>query len=126
MKKKSWKTKIRKATREAGTYKPYFDHVIDTLAGILERRDDAREMYEESEDGPVIAFTNKSGAENRVKNPLIGIIEDADRTALSYWKELGLTPAGLKKISDENFAREKEKAGNSLIRLLEQRQQSGG
>ena len=124
MKKKSWKTRIKKAAKEAGTYKPYFDYVIDALAGILERRDEARALYEEDEEGPVVEFTNKNGAQNRVKNPLIAIIEDAERTALTYWRDLGLTPAGLKKISDESFSKEKEAKGNSLMRLLEEKKKS--
>ena len=41
MEQRKWKNKIKKACRDAGTYKPYFDNVIDTLASILEKRDEA-------------------------------------------------------------------------------------
>ena len=118
MKKRAWKTKIKKACIEAGTYKPYFDFVIDALAGILERRDEAMELYREDDEPLTIEITNKSGFTNRVKNPLVSIWEDLDKTALSYWRDLGLTPAGLKKITDDSFAKSKEKQGNSLIELL--------
>lgn len=118
MKKRAWKTKIKKACIEAGTYKPYFDFVIDALAGILERRDEALELYRENDEPLTIEITNKSGFTNRVKNPIVSIWEDLDKTALSYWRDLGLTPAGLKKITDDSFAKTKEKQGNSLIELL--------
>ena len=38
---------------------------------------------------------------------------------LSYWRELGLTPAGLKKINDEAFQKERgKKAANNLMEML--------
>lgn len=120
MKKRAWKTKIKKACKEAGTYKPYFDYVIDTLAGLLERRDDARTRFEEGDEDLIVEFTNKGGATNIVKNPIIAIMEDCDKTALSYWRELGLTPAGLKKINEEVFSSKNDKkTGNNLMQLLE-------
>ena len=42
MTKQRWKNKIKKAAQAAGTYQPYFDTVIETLAGILETRDKAQ------------------------------------------------------------------------------------
>ena len=73
-----WKTKIVKACEAAGTYREYFNPIIDTLAGILE----------------------KNGATNLEQNPLIRLINDLNRDALTYWKELGLTAASLKKINE--------------------------
>ena len=119
MKKRAWKAKIKKACRDAGTYKPYFDHVIDTLAGILEKRDQAWNEYEESEDGLIIEQTNKSGHTNKIKNPLISLWDDLNKSALVYWKELGLTPAGLKKMNEECFVKKEKEEGNSLIRRLQ-------
>lgn len=120
MKKKAWKARIKKACREAGTYKPYFDHVIDAMAGILEKRDQAWDEYEESEDGLIITQTNNKGSENKVKNPLISLWDDLNKSALAYWKELGLTPAGLKKMNEEVFVKKEEEKGNSLMRKLQQ------
>ena len=64
--------------QEAGTYQPYFEYAIDTLAGILETRDDAQRAYEQSGRQPVM-----------------------NAQALVYWKELGLTPKGLKAINEK-------------------------
>ena len=104
---------------EAGTYKPYFDHVIDTLAGIMEVRDQAKTDFDESGEGMVTEQTNKSGFTNMVKNPLFSVWEDMNKLALTYWKDLGLTPAGLKKINDEAFQKDKgRKSANNLMEML--------
>lgn len=95
-----WKTKIEKACKAAGTYKEYFEPVIETLADILERRDAAQKEFIQSGGALMIEHTNKAGASNLVLNPLIRIINDLNRDALTYWKELGLTAASLKKINE--------------------------
>ena len=97
MTKTRWKTRIKKACKEAGTYKKCFDDIIVTLAGILETRDRAMEEW----DGEILVeHTNKSGNTNVEQNPVLRLINDLNRDALAYWKELGLTPAGLKRIND--------------------------
>lgn len=98
---KTWRDRIRKATKEAGTYRPFFDMPINALADILARRDTTAEMYIKSGGQPVIAHTNKAGATNLEKNPCLRIIEECEAQALAYWRELGLTPAGLKRIIDD-------------------------
>lgn len=101
MKARSWKTKIRKAMLEVGTYQPAFDPIVDTLADILAKRDEAQELYKKSGGVPVVTHTNKAGAKNVEQNPVLRLINDLNRDALQYWRDLGLTPAGLKKINDE-------------------------
>ena len=123
MNKKTWKTKIKKACRDAGTYKPYFDHVINTLAGILEKRDEAMDMYDMDDSETIIIEVTNSKGTAKVKNPLIAIWEDLNKLALQYWRDLGLTPAGLKKINEESFAKAKERQGNSLLDLLEKKKE---
>lgn len=100
MKKATWKNKIKRACEEAGTYRPCFDQVIDTLAGILEKRDDAEEIYVRLGSQPIVKHTNKFGATNVTKNPALILWDDLNKSALSYWRDLGLTPAGLKKIDE--------------------------
>ena len=45
MKRNAWLKRITEATRQAGTYKPYFDAAMETLAGILEKRDEAEGFH---------------------------------------------------------------------------------
>ena len=112
MKKATWKKRIRDDCTEVGTYQKSFDAVIDTLAGILENRDRALEEF----DGEMIVeHTNKSGATNMEQNPLLRLINDLNRDALAYWRDLGLTPAGLKRIDEKAMQKKK---GNALAEAL--------
>lgn len=120
MTKKQWKTKIKKSCTEAGVYQPIFDHVIDTLADILEKRDKANEQFENSGANAVISHVNKAGAKNLIKNPLLVAVNDLNSTALAYWRELGLTPAGLKKIDDSALkVKKKDAFSETLGKLFE-------
>jgi hypothetical protein len=116
MDKKQWKTKIKSAAKKAGTYQPFFDAVIDTLAGILEKRDTAQEVFDRSGGNVVIAHTNKGGATNLELNPALRLINDLNRDALAYWRDLGLTPAGLKRINEA--AMQKKEKGSALEEAL--------
>lgn len=110
MKKRAWKKRIKDACIEVGTYKPSFDSVITSLAEILESRDQVRKYYEDSGAEPIVMRTNKGGHTNMEKNPILVIYDDMNNTAMSYWKELGLTPKGLKAI-DEKAMRGTKKGG---------------
>ena len=108
MKKVAWRRRIKQACESAGTYREFFDPVIDTLADILERRDDAKEQFKQTGGKTVVVHTNKNGATNLVKNPAIVVIDELNKTALQYWRDLGLTPAGLKRIDEEAMHKPKK------------------
>jgi len=112
---KSWQKKIKSNCEAAGTYRPFFDDVIISLANILEQRDIAKAQFEKSGGAVVISYTNKGGATNPAKNPFLVAWDDLNKTALSYWREMGLTPAGLKKINDSAM---KQKKKSSLSEAL--------
>ena len=97
---KKWRTKITSQCKAVGTYKPAFAPVIETLAQVLSQRDATRKEFEDSGGSSVIEYTNKFGATNYTKNPLLVLWDDLNKSALSYWRDLGLTPAGLKKIDE--------------------------
>lgn len=115
MKANTWKNKIISAAKAAGTYEPCFDEPIKTLACILERRDEAEAQYMESGGKPIIEYTNARGATNGAKNPALVLWDELNKSALAYWRDLGLTPAGLKKIN-ENLLKKKKK--NALAEAL--------
>ena len=96
-----WKNRIKKACEEAGTYRPFFDDTIATLAGILKKREEAEKAYERSGREPLVKHVNKGGAENLIKNPAIALWCELNRDALAYWRDLGLTPAGYKKLNEK-------------------------
>ena len=96
-----WKKRITRDVKAAGTYQKYFGSVIDTLSAILARRDEAEAMFTASGAGVLVKHTNKSGATNIEQNPAIRLINDLNRDALAYWRDLGLTPAGYKRLNLE-------------------------
>lgn len=103
---------------DAGTYRTYFDQVIDTLADILEKRDNAQELFKKSGGSTIVKHTNKGGATNLEKNPALVIVDDLNRTALTYWRDLGLTPKGLKAIDEKAMKKEKASAFTELLKNL--------
>lgn len=117
MKKEAWKKRIVEATKAAGTYQPFFEPVMDTLAAILEKRDESERLYVASGAAPIVKHTNKGGATNLEQNPALRLINDLNRDALQYWRELGLTPSGLSKISSDIVSKP-EKTERPQIEML--------
>lgn len=113
---KIWKKRITEAAQQAGTYRPFFDDVITTLSTILQRRDEAEEIYQQQGGQPVVEHTNVAGVTNTEQNPVLRLINDLNRDALSYWRDLGLTPAGLRKIDEQAMKGRKK---SSLAEVLE-------
>ena len=100
MEKSKWFKQIKTACEDANTYKPYFDSVIDTLAQILETRDELHQQYvDEGRNPTIVVTTDRSGKENVHKNPLISMEVELNAQALKYWAELGLTASSFKKLN---------------------------
>lgn len=98
MKRQTWRRKIKQHCEDAGTYRPFFDPVIDTLAGILETRDEAEKQFIDSGGRTVTKHTNKGGASNMVKNPALVVVMECNAQALQYWQQLGLTSKAYKQL----------------------------
>lgn len=111
MKKEEWAKLIKSYCEMAETYRPFFDSVIDTLAQTMEMRDDAILKYQESGGEPTVVKSYRGNA-NVYKNPAVQVITDLNAQALNYWRDLGLTPAGLKRINEASM---KEKKGMSAL-----------
>lgn len=118
MKAKTWRQKIVAAAQAAGTYQPYFDSIIDTLADILEKRDELKDKLAHA-DGLIVEHTNKGGATNLEQHPALRAMNDLNRDALAYWRDLGLTPAGLKRINDQATVKPKVSALAEALKDLE-------
>ncbi len=118
MKRTAWKNRIITATKAVGTYQDAFASMIDTLAMILSERDKTYEKYVENGAKPVVEYTNKNGSTNLVKNPLLVTWSDLNAQALSYWRDLGLTPAGLKKIDEAAVKNKKTSALGEVLKSL--------
>lgn len=107
-KKGTWKKRIIEACEDAGIYQPFFDLAVDQLAGIMETRDAALKQFKESGNMPVVMHVNKGGHTNVAKNPALTVINECNQQALAYWRDLGLTPAGFKKLGNDTSAKAKK------------------
>mgnify|MGYP002625100948 CR=1 FL=1 len=114
-----WKVKITDICKEAGTYRPFFDEIINQLAQILEIRDNALVDFQKSGNSPVVVYTNKGGHSNVVKNPALAVINEQNQQALSYWRDLGLTPAGYKKLNGGEAIEQKQSAFDDMLSKLD-------
>lgn len=95
---KQWQSAIKRMCKANGIDASQYTPVISTLAAIMAQRDEAYEMYVETGGHPIVKHTNKSGATNAAVNPLLDMWDRNNKTALAYWRELGLTPAAYKKV----------------------------
>lgn len=114
----TWKTRVKKAMVAIGTYNTSFDDAIDTLADILERRDRAFQDFLDAGGAACFEHVSDRGAVNIKKNPRLTVWQDLNAQALAYWRELGLTPAGLKKLNEAALKPKKE--ANALAAALKE------
>ena len=73
--------------------------------------------YEKSNGARFVEYTNKAGATNLVPNPYIRAIEDAYAELIVHERELGLTPAALRKIATAEEQPTKSKLTLALEKL---------
>ena len=96
-----YKKDIIKKMKNVGTYNISFMYAIDTLALVLADYEKTNEQYNATGRNALIRHTNKSGATNYPRNPLCIELERQRSDIITYSKELGLTPASLKRINQE-------------------------
>lgn len=89
-----------------GTYDNAFKLSIEILDKLLSDYYKARDEWEGQGSLLVVEHTNKNGQTNIVKNPLYQSMEKLRMDILTYLRELGLTPSGLKKLKQDSFGDE--------------------
>lgn len=114
MTKSTYKKRIEQACKEAGTYQPFFDQIIDALAGVLENRDRAQAQFKQMKYAPVISYTNKGGKTNLVKNPALVVIQELNAQALQFWRELGLTTRAYQTM-DKSGIKKQDKSFEDIL-----------
>lgn len=106
-----YKRQIMKRMRSVGTWRAEFAPTVERLAMLYCQRDKLEKQYEESGGNPVIMHTNKAGATNPTKNPFLTARDEVYSQLLSHERELGLTPAALKKMNEAAMRPEKKASG---------------
>ena len=111
MSKTKWKNLIIKQLTALGLQNDAYESTVESLAAILEQRDKTFEEFQQNGGKSVIEYTNKGGSTNMTKNPLLILWDDLNKTALAYWRELGLTPSSYKKLTGTGAKQEESKKG---------------
>ena len=101
MNKEEWAQILKEQIKFDHNYLPSFETTVGILSEILEERDRVYQIYLEKGAEPVTIFTTDRGAENYKPNPLLKTWQDLNVTALQYLRDLGLTPAGLRKLQGQ-------------------------
>lgn len=116
-----WSKILKKQIKFDHDYIPSFETTVQILSELLAERDRVYQMYEDTGSRPVVEFTTDRGAVNLKPNPLLRTWQDLNVTALSYLRDLGLTPAGLRKLQGQlpkDYTHKKDNGlGNTLERL---------
>lgn len=110
MTKSKWQFNIYQDIKNNGNYKPSFDRVIDTLAQVLEHRDKVMQQFKDSGEEYVVKGR---------KNPHIVLWDDLNKTALAYFRELGLTVASLNRIDEGAVKQPKQSKLDEVLSKLE-------
>ena len=110
---------IRGECESVGTYREAFEPVIRTLAELEAECQAAWDEFETEGCVRVLVSTSKNGSEYRATNPLYSQWLALKAEARRYRQDLGLTPAGLKKLSDDAMKPRKKSALAEALKQLE-------
>lgn len=102
-----------------GTWREEFASTRTRLAKIYVRIDVVEAEYERTGAHPIVTHTNKAGAKNAARNPFLVELDTLYDQALTYERELGLTPAALRKINEDALKPRKRSGLEQALRLLE-------
>ena len=96
---KGFVQKIRARMKQVNTYRPEFQITIERLAKIYMRILHAEDQFEKSGGNTIVKKTTARGT-SWEKNPLLVEIDDLNKNALELERELGLTPASLRRVNE--------------------------
>ena len=108
---------IRDRMKKLGIYKPQYAALIDRTAKLYVKLEELEKEYAESGGGRFVEYTNKAGATNLVPSPYIRAIEDVYAELIVHERELGLTPAALRKIAATDETPKESKLTAALRKL---------
>lgn len=115
---KGFRVKIRDACRGVGTYQESFEAVIQLLAEYYVRAQQAKEQWREEGGELLIQQINKSGMPYYVRHPLLQEVDNCTKTIIQIQKELGLTPAAIKRINEAALGKKPLPADDPLAVAL--------
>ena len=114
---KKKRTIIERMTK-LGTYKPQYMEAINRTAKLYVQMDEIEAAFAKSGGNVVVTHTNKAGAKNSVKNPFLQALDEVYTQLLAHERELGLTPAALKRINESAMIKEKKSTLGEALKAL--------
>ncbi|KRM73017.1 P27 family phage terminase small subunit [Lacticaseibacillus brantae] len=78
--------------KDLGVYKPAYDDIITIYAGMLDQYAALSHQYEQSGYKVTEEYTNKAGATNQRKVPILNAIESLRKDIATYSDRLQLNP----------------------------------
>ena len=115
---KGFRVKIRDACRGVGVYREEFETLIARLAELYVRANLAKDQWRAEGSPFYVAQKNKGGGKYYTKHPLLKEIDDTERTILTLEKELGLTPAAIRKINEAALGKKPLPEDDPLVAAL--------
>lgn len=103
-----YKKRTIERMKAVGTYRAQFGAAIERVADLYVQLDELEKMWSQDGRELVVEHTNKAGATNLAKHPLLDIRDGVFTQLLALERELGLTPSALKKINDGGVQPEKK------------------
>lgn len=90
-----------------GLYRSQYGAAIDRLAELYVQIDELAAEYDECGREAIVEHTNKAGAKNLQMNPIMTAMLQMQTQALAHERELGLTPAAMRRLGEKEKAAEK-------------------
>lgn len=116
--KKVYQSAIIRRMKALGTYRKEFLATIQRTAALYVQLEEIERKFVASGENTVVKYTNKAGATNLVKNPLVCARDDVYTQLLAHERELGLTPAALKKINDSQLKAQQTSVLGEALKAL--------
>lgn len=95
-----YKRLIKERMTKLGIYKPQYAALIERTAKLYMKLDELEKEFNKSGRERFVEYTNKAGATNLIASPYIRAIEDVYAELIVHERELGLTPAALRKLGE--------------------------
>lgn len=112
-----YKRLIKERMTALKIYKPQYAALIDRTARLYVKLDELENEYDKAGRERFVEYTNKAGATNLIPSPYLKAIEDVYAELLAHERELGLTPAALRKIGEASAPPQKSKLELALEKL---------
>lgn len=101
------KNEIVRQMKTLGTYKPEYKNVINIFAGMLSQYEHFEEQFIEQGYPIEEEYTNKAGATNMRKTPLLSCMEKLRIDIATYSNILCLNPKSLENVTKEKANKSK-------------------